>query len=86
MLSDGLPDAYRRRSLERSEATEALESDLGALDTLRELGVEYVYIGSVGDFSGPGLQLDILNRSGAIQVLYDQGGAAVLQILPGGGT
>lgn len=82
MLGDGLPGDYWERILARSEAAEALETDLEALNTLYDLGVEYIYIGANGDFSGPGLNLDYLTQSDAVKILYHQGNTAVLQILP----
>jgi hypothetical protein len=82
MLNDGLDQEYLELALARSRAAEALESDLGALDTLRDLGVDYIYIGARGDFSGTGLQLDFLSQSDEVEVLYNQGGAAVLRIRP----
>jgi hypothetical protein len=82
MLSDGLPGEYWELVQAHSEAAEALETDLNALDALYELGVEYIYIGTNGDFSGPGLRLDFLTQSDAVKILYNQNGAAVLQILP----
>ena len=82
MLSDGLDAGYRQRTQARSGAAEALESDLNALSTLHNLGVEYIYIGTNGDFSGPGLRVDYLIQSDAVQLLYNQGGTAILQILP----
>ena len=85
MLGDGLTKEYRQRTLARAEAAVALESDLSALGALRDLGVEYIYIGATGDFSGPGLQLDALSQSDAVKVLYSQGDTAVLQILPSAG-
>ena len=81
MLRDGLPDTYRKQSLDRSEAAEALETDLSALGDLRRLGVEYIYIGAIGDFSGDGLQLERLTQSNAVEVLYSKGDTAVLRIL-----
>ena len=82
MLSNGLEKEYQQRTQARSKAAESLESDLNALTTLHDLGVDYIYIGAIGDFSGPGLQLDFLTQSDIVQVLYNQGGAAILQILP----
>lgn len=82
MLSDGLNQEYRQLVHDRSQAVDALESDLNALHTLYNLGVEYIYIGAKGDFSGPGLQLDFLTQSKDVQVLYQQGETAVLQINP----
>jgi len=47
---------YRRRVVAASQAEERLETDPAAgLADLRELGVDYVYVGRMGDFSGPGL-------------------------------
>ena len=82
MLTTGLSAEYRETIQERSEAAEALEADLNALSTLYELGVEYIYIGTNGDFSGPGLRVDYLTQSDAVKILYSQGGAAILRILP----
>lgn len=82
MLTDGLDQEYRQVVQDRSQATGALESDLNALDTLYNLGVEYIYIGAKGDFSGPGLQLDFLTQSEQVQVIYHQDDTAVLQINP----
>lgn len=86
MLSDGLNREYRRQVQARAEAAEALETDLGALAALRDLGVEYIYIGATGDFSGPGLRVDFLTQSDAARVLYSEDGVAVLRILAGGDT
>jgi hypothetical protein len=82
MLSTGLSREYRDHIQARSEAAEALETDLSALSTLHNLGVEYIYIGANGDFSGPGLRVDYLTQSDAVQLLYGQGGTAILKILP----
>ena len=44
-----------------SQAEERLESgDPTALTDLRALGVTYVYVGTTGDFSGPGLNIEAL--------------------------
>lgn len=82
MLTDGLPSDYRKRVFARSEAAEALENDLAALEELHKLGVEYIYIGVQGDFSGVGLRSDFLTQSGRVELLYERDGAAVLRIHP----
>ncbi|MGD2048968.1 MAG: hypothetical protein PVH03_05710, partial [Chloroflexota bacterium] len=82
MLTDGLTREYREQVLIRSEAAEALEADLNALNTLYDEGVEYIYIGTNGDFSGPGLNLDYLSQSDVIKIIYNQDETAILQILP----
>jgi hypothetical protein len=80
MLSDGLSPAYRQQILAQSEASEALETDLGALAELYDLGVEYIYIGARGDFAGPGLQRDFLLLSDRVELLYENNGATILRI------
>jgi hypothetical protein len=82
MLSDGLSREYWQLVLERASAAEALESDLSELATLYDLGVEYIYIGAIGDFSGPGLEVDFLRQSDAVRLLYQEGDVTVLQIEP----
>ena len=80
MLSDGIPWAYHERVLAQSEAAEGLETDLGGLDELYDLGVAYIYIGAMGDFSGSGLQRDFLTLSDRIELLYENEGVAILHI------
>jgi hypothetical protein len=80
MLSDGISPTYRQHILDQSRATEALETDLNALDELYDLGVEYIYIGARGDFSGPGLQPDFLVQSAQVELLYENKGVAILHI------
>jgi len=82
MLFDGSSREYRQRVLAQSEAAEALETDLGAVAELYDLGVDYIYIGARGDFSGPGLQRDFLTQSDRIELVYEKEGTAVLHILP----
>ena len=80
MLADGLSPTYLQRILAQSEASEALETDLSALDELYDLGVEYIYIGAKGDFSGSGLQRDFLVLSDRVELLYENKGVAILHI------
>jgi hypothetical protein len=80
MLSDGISPAYRQQILAQSEASEALETDLAALVELYNLGVEYIYIGARGDFSGPGLQRDFLLLSDRVELLYENKGVAIFRI------
>jgi len=68
------------QTIAEAEATERLESDLSALDELYEMDVHYIYIGSVGDFSGAGLQPELLRQSDRIKVLYDREGVVILEI------
>jgi hypothetical protein len=82
MLNDGLTREYRRQVLHRSEASEALKTDLGALDELHQLGVTHIYIGARGNFAGAGLQRDFLLLSDRVELLYEYEGAVVLRITP----
>ena len=80
MLSDGAPPAYMAQLLEWAAWTESLETGLDTLDELYADGIEYIYIGATGDFTGPGLRVDHLVQSPDVVVLFEQGDAAVLQI------
>jgi hypothetical protein len=71
---------YAKQVKAWSEAVVRLESDLTAVDELRNLGVGYIYLGARGDFRSPGLQLEWLKQSPALQVLYEEGGVAILRI------
>lgn len=83
MLSDGLPTEYRQRIRARAAAAEALETELTPIDTLYDLGVEYIYIGARNDFSSQGLRADFLTQSARVELLYEQDGVAILRINAG---
>jgi hypothetical protein len=44
------------------------------------MGIHYIYIGKVGDFSGPGLQSDFLRQSDRVKTIYEQDGVTILEI------
>ena len=73
---------YLRQVAGWSHSVVALESDLSALHTLYDQGIDYIYIGARGDFASPGLQVDFLRQSPEVRVLYEHDGVAILQILP----
>jgi hypothetical protein len=72
--------ALMDRFIAESHAAERLENDLGGLDELDAMGVHYIYIGKVGDFSGPGLQADFLRQSDRVKTIYEQDGVTILEI------
>lgn len=82
MLSDGLSAEYRKLVLNQSRASEALATDLTTLKELKELGVDFIFIGARGDFSGPGLNRDLLLQSEQVELEYESGATAVLRIHP----
>jgi hypothetical protein len=63
-----------------SRLVEQLEVDNASLTDLQAMGVDYVYIGRRGDFSGPGLNPAQLSQSENVKVLYQEGGVYILQI------
>ena len=79
LLSLGGVD-YRSRIVEMSRMVEQLEVDNASLTELQAMGVDYVYIGRKGDFSGPGLGAARLGQSENVKMLYQEGGAYILQI------
>jgi hypothetical protein len=80
MLAFANASEYKTSLVQMSRAVEQLESDNTSLADLREMGVDYVYIGRKGDFSGPGLNVARLIQSQHVQVLYQDGGVSILQI------
>lgn len=71
---------YLTEIVEMSRAVEKLEKDNLALEELQAMGVDYVYIGRRGDFSGPGLNVHQLSQADSTEVVYQNGGVSVLYI------
>ncbi len=87
MLLYGEADpALVEQFIDDSHAVERLETDLAAVDEVYERGMEYLFIGAAGDFSGPGLDVDLLRQSERVRVLYEADGTAVLELLPAEGS
>jgi len=71
---------YESRIVEMSRLVEQLEVDNTSLAELQAMGVDYVYIGRRGDFSGPGLNATQLGQSENAEMLYGEGGVYIFQI------
>jgi len=71
---------YGAKIVEMSQAVERLEIDNSSLTELQALGVDYVYIGRAGDFSGPGLDAGRLSQAENVRLLYQGAGVAIFQI------
>jgi hypothetical protein len=86
MLSSLAAQEYQSSVIQMSEAAERLTLDNSALDELQALGVDYIYIGANGDFSGPGLNAAQLGRSGSVALVYQTTGVSIFRIRsPGSG-
>jgi len=81
LLSLGTEE-YKNHIIRMSRAVERLEVDNTALAELQALGVDYVYVGQKGDFSGSGLNVMRLVQAQNVNVLYQNGGVSILQIKP----
>ena len=81
LFSLGTQD-YRSRIVEMSRAVEQLKNDPISLSRLRGFGVDYVYAGRMGDFSGPGLQAVKLGQSPELSLLYQNAGVSIFGINP----
>ena len=79
LLSLGGSD-YGSKIVKMSRMVEQLEVDNGSLAELQAMGVDYVYIGRKGDFSGPGLSAAQLDQSENVEMLYQEGGVYIFQI------
>jgi len=79
LFSEGTPE-YREEVYQWSKAAERLTEDAAALDDLRALGVDYVYIGPQGNFSGPALRPTRLSKEPGVERVYQQDGVTILRI------
>jgi hypothetical protein len=66
--------------VEVSRLVEQLEVDDTSLAELQALGVDYVYVGQKGDFSGPGLNAARLGQAEDLTLVYENSGVSVLQL------
>ena len=73
---------YMDKIVEMSRLEEELKVDSASLAELRAMGVDYVYVGRMGDFSGPGLDATRLAQAENASVLYQNDGVSILQIKP----
>lgn len=73
---------YRSNLVEMSQAVEQLEIDNSSLPQLQAMGVDYVYIGEKGDFSGPGLSAARLSLADDVTLVYQDDKVSILQIEP----
>ncbi len=86
MLLNSGTENYVDSIVKMSRAEEQLEADNTGLEGLRSLGVDYLYVGRKGDFSGPGLDATRLSQAESIKPLYQNAGVSILQIKPPDGT
>ena len=71
---------YRSHVKQMSVAAVRLTVDNSAIDELRSLGVGYIYIGTRGNFSGPGLSAATLSQAKDVTLVYQSGGVSIFQI------
>jgi hypothetical protein len=82
MLLDLGSDEYFLGTVEISRKVEELELDNSSLAELQALGVDYVYVGSNGDFSGPGLDAARLSQAENVTLVFQYAQVSILQISP----
>jgi hypothetical protein len=80
MLLSLATEDYVASVVEMSHAVELLETDNAALGRLRALGVDYVYIGPIGNLSGPGLSAAHLREAELASEVYQDRGVSVFRI------
>lgn len=79
LFSEGTA-GYRAKIDRLSQAAEHVSEDPTALDELRALGVDYVYIGSQGDFDGVALKPTRLSKEPGVERVYQKDGVTILRI------
>jgi hypothetical protein len=74
---------YQSHIVEMSRSVERVSQDpTAALNDLRAFGVDYIYIGKLGDFSGTGLDATQLIAAKDTALVYQQDGVFIFQIMP----
>jgi hypothetical protein len=79
LLSLAAPD-YQASVVQLSQAAEGLTADGSSLEELRSLGVDYIYIGAKGDFSGPSLDATQLCAETDAKLVYQTPHVAILEL------
>jgi hypothetical protein len=81
LLSLATPD-YQASVVQLSQAAEGLTADSygSSLEELRSLGVDYVYVGAKGDFTGPSLDAAQLCAETDAKLVYQTPHVAILEI------
>lgn len=85
LLSLGTKE-FRLDLVKISQTVEELEVDDDAITKLREMGVDYIYIGQMGDFSGPGMDGAQLTQSPDLQTVYHNSDVYIFEIGPQSGN
>lgn len=71
---------YQPEIVKESKSVEKLENGLLGLDELDNEGVDYIFIGREGDFSGPGLNAELLLASPYLKLVYQGNGVYIFKI------
>ncbi|MEZ4660273.1 MAG: hypothetical protein R2911_22165 [Caldilineaceae bacterium] len=64
---------YQEQVLQQSRAVEALKSNLDALDTLYNMGIQYIYLGVLGGNFDPPIGSGTVASIAALEVVYERG-------------
>ena len=73
-------EEYKLSLVKQAQVVEQLAIDNTALGHLYELGVDYVYLGQKGDFSGPGLNAQQLAAADGAELVYSDAGVHIYRI------
>jgi hypothetical protein len=72
---------HQERVLSASELIERLKTDSEVLKELVHAGVDYLYIGRLGDFSSPGLDAEALRKSSSAEEIYVVDGVSIFRLI-----
>jgi hypothetical protein len=83
VMLDTLAEEDDRTNLVKlSRKVEELEVDNEPIGALAQMGVDYIYIGQTGDFSGPGLDGARLAQSAGARIVYQDADVFILELTP----
>jgi hypothetical protein len=80
MLFEMGSEEYRSQILQMSSAEEQLALDNSALAELQEYGIDYIYIGTKGDFTTPGLNVAQLSQAEDLSLVYQTPHVSIFRI------
>ncbi len=73
-------EEYHSYLVEASRAVEKVEGDKESVETLRRLGVAYLYLGKKDSFSGAGLSVTDVVDTARTTLVYQEAGVSILDI------
>jgi hypothetical protein len=80
MLNTLGPEAYLQAKQRQSIIINDLKMNYQTTEPLCKEGIDYLYLGAKGDFTGKGLNAERLKEMATLKVVYEKGGVVIFQL------